>query len=192
MSRRRLRLHWQGAVAIALVLALVFGLVAFLGGHFKRAENPELAGEAAYRARLAAAPEDFQALVSLGNLHYDRGQYAEAIFYYERALAINPDDVNVLVDTGTAYFYRQPSDPDRALEYYQRALERAPTFPNALFNKGVVFLKGKKDLLAARRAFEEFLRVQPSGPNAAAAQQIIEEIDRELSLAKKGAVDAKE
>ncbi|MDI3280025.1 MAG: tetratricopeptide repeat protein [Bacillota bacterium] len=186
MSKQRLRLRSQGIVAIVVVFALIFGLVALFGGMLSRTERPELAGEAAYRARLAATPQDFQTLVNLGNLHYDRGQYAEAITYYEQALALNPDDVNVLVDTGTAYFYRQPSDPDRALAYYQRALERAPTFPNALYNKGIVLWQGKGDLLAARRAFEEFLRVQPSGPNAAAARQIIEEIDRNLPLAGKG------
>lgn len=173
------------AVAIIMVFAMVFGLVAYFGGGVNLKNSPSVTSqqdlqEQEYLARLAANPNDYSTLVSLGNLYYDRQDFTKAIAYYERALAINPNDPNVLVDTGTAYFYRQPSDPDTALLYYEKALKVVPTFPNALFNRGIVLYQGKHDLLGARAAFVRFIEVAPGHPAALKAKELIALIDKEL------------
>ena len=49
-------------------------------------------------------PKDFDSLVKLGNLYYDGKQFPSAIQYYERALAIHPENPDVRTDMGTAYW----------------------------------------------------------------------------------------
>jgi tetratricopeptide (TPR) repeat protein len=43
-----------------------------------------------------------QAAVSAGNLLYDAKRYAEAIPFYQQAMAIDPRNVNVSTNLGTA------------------------------------------------------------------------------------------
>jgi len=49
-------------------------------------------------------PQDRASLVELGNLYYDSGKYDQAAVLYERALAIDRKDPNLLTDAGNAYF----------------------------------------------------------------------------------------
>src|SRR5436190_19463027 len=46
----------------------------------------------------AQNPKDVQPRVQLGNIFFDGEQYAQAITWYEQALAINPNDTNVSTD----------------------------------------------------------------------------------------------
>jgi tetratricopeptide (TPR) repeat protein len=113
-----------------------------------------------------AGPAAGDRYVEQGNRAYDTGDYAAAIRYYEQALSWRERDPAVLTDLGTAYFYRTPSDPDRAIAYYDRALAVSPGFRNALFNKGIVLLSGKRDPAGASASWEQLLTVLPAGDPA--------------------------
>src|SRR5947207_7097626 len=56
----------------------------------------------AYRDILSRDPKNVGAAVGAGNLLYDAKRYIEAIPYYQQALAIKADDINVSTDLGTA------------------------------------------------------------------------------------------
>jgi Tfp pilus assembly protein PilF len=88
-------------------------------------------------------PKDFDSLVKLGNLYYDGKQFPSAIQYYERALAIHPENPDVRTDMGTAYWYT--GDAEKALAAMETSLKYRPGHPQTLFNLGWVRWQGKQD-----------------------------------------------
>jgi tetratricopeptide (TPR) repeat protein len=173
----------QAKAAALIVLALVAG---FWGGYLYRGQadaglsaarvstttGQERAPEAAsprepfadhdlqvHLAVLKKDPNNLRALVQAGNIHYDAQRYAEAIEYYRRALAINPDDVNVRTDLGTAYWYQ--GNAKQAVAEFQVALKTRPDYAQTLFNLGVVKLHGLNDPEGAIAAWEKLLAANP-------------------------------
>jgi cytochrome c-type biogenesis protein CcmH/NrfG len=106
-------------------------------------------------------PQNLQALVSLGNLYFDTNQSKKAIEAYERALQIDPKNPDVRTDLGI--MYRQVKDYDRAIKEFREAARLDPTHKNSRFNLGVVLQHDKKDVKGAIQAWEDFLRVEPTG-----------------------------
>ncbi|MBO8125821.1 MAG: tetratricopeptide repeat protein [Firmicutes bacterium] len=100
-------------------------------------------------------------LIRRGDQAYDNGDYERAIFYYEKALSINPNLVATLVDLGNCYWFRQPSDPKKAIELFDKAIELDPEFINAYFNKGIVLHYGLNRPAEAIRCWEKVLALDP-------------------------------
>ena len=109
-----------------------------------------------------ANPGDYDSLVKLGDLLYDGQQFSEAIQYYERALAIHPENVDVRTDMGTAYWYS--GNADKAVEAMQAALKYGPGHPQTLFNLGWVRWQGKADPKGAIEAWQQLLKTNPDYP----------------------------
>jgi tetratricopeptide (TPR) repeat protein len=83
-------------------------------------------------------PKDFKTSLLAGDAHFfiarssdDMKQLAEARKFYESALALKADDVEARTKLGMTYFFDSPSDPQRAIREYRRALQADPrqTFP---------------------------------------------------------------
>ncbi|HEY2981229.1 MAG TPA: tetratricopeptide repeat protein [Anaerolineales bacterium] len=110
----------------------------------------------------------------IANIYYDMGQYQKAIDAYQQSLSLRPQDPSVETDMATSYHYL--GQHDRALEILNKVLGYRPTFPQALFNKGVVLHRGKKDVRGAIAAWEELLRTNPSLPNRAELEQRISQL----------------
>ena len=107
-------------------------------------------------------PNDYDSLVKLGNVFYDGQQFANAIQYYERALAIQPENVDVRTDMGTAYWYS--GNADKALSELQTSLKYKPGHPQTLFNLGWVRWQGKADPKGAIEAWQQLLKSNPDYP----------------------------
>lgn len=107
-------------------------------------------------------PGDFDSLVKLANVYYDGQQFANAIQYYERALAIHPENVDVRTDMGTAYWYT--GNADKALAELQTSLRYKPGHPQTLFNLGWVRWQGKADPKGAVEAWQQLLKANPDYP----------------------------
>lgn len=107
-------------------------------------------------------PNDYDSLVKLGNLYYDGQQFQSAIQYYERALAIHPENADVRTDMGTAYWYA--GDADKALAEMQTSLKYRPGHPQTLFNLGWVRWQGKSDPKGAVEAWQQLLKANPDYP----------------------------
>jgi cytochrome c-type biogenesis protein CcmH/NrfG len=107
-------------------------------------------------------PNDYDSLVKLGNLFYDGQQFQTAIQYYERALAIHPENADVRTDMGTAYWYA--GNADKALAEMQTSLKYRPGHPQTLFNLGWVRWQGKSDPKGAVEAWQQLLKANPDYP----------------------------
>ena len=131
----------------------------------QQAAEAQAAVEQAAAPLLAAVtqnPNDFDSLVKLGNVYYDGQQFAGAIQYYERALALHPENVDVRTDMGTAYWYS--GNADKALSELQTSLKYKPGHPQTLFNLGWVRWQGKADPKGAIEAWQQLLKANPDYP----------------------------
>ncbi|HEX2390092.1 MAG TPA: tetratricopeptide repeat protein, partial [Casimicrobiaceae bacterium] len=116
-------------------------------------------------------PKNAQPRAQLANLYFDADRYDDAIKWYDEALVLAPNDVNVITDLGVCYYYT--NRPDRALELFNRSLKLDPKHTKTLLNVGIVKAFGKQDLQGASEAWQEVLRIAPNSPEAQAAQRAL-------------------
>jgi len=122
------------------------------------------------RGRLQKNPNDLAALVSIANLYFDAGKYAQAIPYYKRALALDPANPDTRTDYATALHGK--GDDLQSIAELEHVLAKRPDFPEALFNEGVVANAiGRRS--EAIDAFTRFLKVKPSDQRANDARQAL-------------------
>ncbi len=111
-------------------------------------------------------PEDPGPSLKLANLFFDQHMYEQAVTWYERAVKLDPKNVNARTDLGTAYFNLGRSA--EALDQYKKSLEIEPTHEPTMYNLIVVNLEGLHDLKAARAAWEKLNQRDPNYPGLAA------------------------
>ena len=116
-------------------------------------------------------PNDYDSLVKLGNIYYDSQQFQNAIQYYERAVAIHPENPDVRTDMGTAYWYT--GNADKAIAAMETSLKYRPGHPQTLFNLGWVRWQGKADPKGAIEAWEKLLKANPDYPQKQQVEQYI-------------------
>jgi cytochrome c-type biogenesis protein CcmH/NrfG len=146
-------------VALILALAMAVSLVAYYFGSTGSAPRPQGAGRPVASSGSSLQGDQY---VQQGTQAYDAGDYNGAIRAYEQSLTWRGKDPGVLTDLGTAYYYRTPSDPAKAIEYYDRALGIDPGFPNALFNKGLVLFEGQRKPAEALPVWEKLVSLLPA------------------------------
>lgn len=128
--------------------------------------------------------------VRSGNLYYDcmelqtgalRTSYArKAIFSYQRALQINPDNLDARTDMALAYFY-DPEQPMQAIQNINQVLEADSTHIQANYNRGyLLFQIGRYE-----QAIEQFGMVMrlvsdPTDPIYVRAQSAIEAVRQRM------------
>jgi len=128
----------------------------------------------ALQATADANPSDAPVRVELGNLYFDAERYADAIRWYDAALAIDPNNVNASTDLGVAYYYA--NQPDRALAQFEHSLSLDPAHAKTLLNMGIVRAFGKQDLAGAIEAWQKVVEVAPGTPESRAAQQALDSV----------------
>ena len=116
-------------------------------------------------------PADYDALVKLGDLYYDGQQFPNAIQYYDRALAIHPENPDVRTDLGTAYWYS--GNAEKALAELETSLKYKPGHPQTLFNLGWIKWQGKADAKGAVEAWQTLLKTNPDYPQKQQVEQYI-------------------
>ncbi len=112
-------------------------------------------------------------LVHLGNANFDGEHYEEAEKWYVAALAKKPDDVNVRTDLGLTFVFRSPPNFDRAIQEFNRSLEKDPNHIQTLQNLTVAYNK-KGDTAKARATLA---RLESVDPGNSAIKQLRSEVD---------------
>jgi len=117
-------------------------------------------------------PKNFDALIELGNMHFDQRAYDKAAGLYKKGLEVQPGNVTLRTDLGTALFYSRRVD--EAIVELRKSLELDPTHPQTLFNLGVALLEGKNDSKGALEAWEKLVAANPDFPQIAIVKQQID------------------
>ncbi len=188
---------WAVIALACLLLGLAVGYVVFSGPRvappvvtptpataptsFEATAPGPLDEQAAQALRdiLARDPRDAQAATRLGNLLYDAGRYADAVPYYRQAFAVDATNVGLSTDLGTALFYA--GRPDEAIAQFEKSLALDPTHPQTLFNLGVVRRDGKQDVAGAVQAWEKLLASNPTYPDRAKVQQLLDQARQQVA-----------
>jgi cytochrome c-type biogenesis protein CcmH/NrfG len=114
-------------------------------------------------------PANVQSRVQLGNMYFDAERYQDAIEWYEAALKLSPNDVNVSTDLGVCFYYT--NQPERAVRQLEESLRIDPRHAKSLLNLGIVKAFGKQDLAGAAAAWEQVIKIDPNSQEAQAAQR---------------------
>lgn len=107
------------------------------------------------KALLVDNPSDYPALVRLGNLYFDAVKYDQAMEYYSKAVEIRDDDPNVITDLGICYRYTE--NPQKAMEFFEKANAIDPSHWQSLYN---VVIVATNDLLDVKVAEEALSRLE--------------------------------
>ena len=118
---------------------------------------------------LNSDPKNAGAAVQLGNTYFDVERYADAIKWYEQALAVDPKNADASTDLGVSYYYT--NRPDEALKQFENSLRIDPKHTKTLLNKGIVLAFGKRDLSGAAASWQKVVELAPNSPEAQAAQR---------------------
>ena len=156
------------------------GLPGALPGAMQGAATLPSAEVQARIARIEAAvladPKNHDAWVALGNDYFDSHQAQKAVAAYGKALALKPDDPNVLTDQGV--MYRQLGQFDKALTTFQKANKLEPSHVQSLFNMGVVYANDLHQPDEAAKAWNKVLATAPASDQAAQARQMLSQLKR--------------
>ena len=73
------------------------------------------------------------AIIGLGHLHYDFKEYQEALFYWEKMLNTNPEDIDIRVLTSIGNCHRKLKTFADGIPFFMKALEKEPSNFYAIF-----------------------------------------------------------
>ncbi len=111
-------------------------------------------------------PDNYDAVVALGNTNFDANNYEAAEKWYNTALAKKPADVSVRTDLGLTFLFRTPPDYDRAIKEFRRSLELDPKHEQTLQNITVALSK-KGSYDEAQQMLKRLEEVNPQNPSIA-------------------------
>jgi cytochrome c-type biogenesis protein CcmH/NrfG len=133
-------------------------------------------------AKLKTDPNNADTLNQLGILYRATHQFKEAEGYYEKALQVDPKNVNVRTDLASCLYYT--GDVDGALAQLQKSLTYDPKHAGTLMNIGIIEWKGKNDANAAVAAWEKLLKLNPDFPQKEAVDHMIAEAKGQVNTAQ--------
>jgi cytochrome c-type biogenesis protein CcmH/NrfG len=180
-----------GIISLAFVAGLLAGVLLTLyktGGsppadphqHVDPKKSPDLADQiAGIEFKTSQNPGDIAAWIQLGNLCFDADLPEKAISAYDKALALNPNNADVLTDQGV--MYRKAGKYDKAVQCFDKAVSINPKHEIARFNKGIVLMHDLNDPKGAVKAWEELLAVNPlaMAPNGQSIDEMLKKMKQQ-------------
>jgi Flp pilus assembly protein TadD len=122
----------------------------------------------------ALATEDPALIARLADDYFMRKEYTQAIELYERALKINPGDVETYNDLGLSLFYTGQNQ--QAVEILRTGVSKQPDFQRIQLTLGFVLAQiGNKE--AASAAFNKAIELGPENTVGQEARRMLNEID---------------
>lgn len=180
-----------GIVALAFAAGILAGVLLTLyktGGNppadlHDHAEQKSSAGLsdqiAGLEFKTSQDPGDIAGWIQLGNLYFDSDLPEKSIAAYEKALALNPNNADVLTDQGV--MYRKSGKFDKAIQCFDKAVGVNPKHEIARFNKGIVLMHDLNNPKGAIQAWEELLAVNPlaMAPNGMSIDEMLKKMKQQ-------------
>jgi hypothetical protein len=117
-------------------------------------------------------PKNLEAWRELGNAYFDADMPAQAIATYTKALAIKPDDTNILNDQGA--MYRQTGDFTHALANFEKARQVDPFNLESIYNSGYVLAFDLNQIDRAIVMWRNYLALDKTSETSRQVQSFIE------------------
>jgi tetratricopeptide (TPR) repeat protein len=121
--------------------------------------NDMLARIAAEEKLVLQHPNEVGHWIELGNLYFEINKPQESINAYTRALALQPNNADVLTDMGV--MQRELKDYDKALASFLQAAEMNKSHEQSLFNAGIVLYYDLKKPAEAKKVWQQLLLRNP-------------------------------
>lgn len=109
-----------------------------------------------------------------GKQAFEKQDYPKAIEAFKKALAADPNNPEAHAYMG--FILVQAGHGDGAVLAFDKALAAAPNFPMALWGKGMVLFREKKDYSGARENLEKLLNLMPPGEERNEIVKVLAEI----------------
>jgi tetratricopeptide (TPR) repeat protein len=169
-----------GGLAVAAVIALL--LAAALG---PRDSSQTVTGDAGiggssvtslayFKQRVQQHPQDVAARLDLAQRYRDAGMTGAAALQYTEALRLDPS--NAEARTGMAYVLFDSGRSREALSEVNQALAVDATYPEALYEKGLILLRGLQRPAQAAEALNAYMAAAPDGAHRTAVEAMLDEI----------------
>jgi tetratricopeptide (TPR) repeat protein len=151
-----------------------------LAESYQQAQEYQQAADT-YQKAIQANPNDANFHNDLGSMYGSLGKFPEAQAEFEKAAQLDPANASMYYSNIGAVMYNA-GKMDEAAQAYKKVISVNPKNAQAYFLEGEA-LMGKVTLDAKGKvvappgtveAFEAYLKLDPNGPNAAAARQMIE------------------
>ena len=137
----------------------IVGCLFILGGcatmHQQNGKTASTAGSLSDEKELTG---DASAMYQLGRSHQEKGNYAEAIDFYEKALALNADSFEIYNALGVVHSLQ--GEHELAVELIKEAIRLAPLASHLYNNLGYAYLQ-QGSAIEAADAFERALMLNP-------------------------------
>jgi tetratricopeptide (TPR) repeat protein len=131
-----------------------------------------------YQKIIAQNPNSAEARRGRGDTLYELKRYDEAAAEYQAAIRAGASDAGVLNNLANAYFRTGTRENrDRAIEYYRKAIDKEPNWPDAYAGLAYV-LRTQKRLSEAQQAIEKSLQLSP---NSALAHSVAGRVYADLN-----------
>lgn len=105
------------------------------------------------KSRAPLVPKELLDRLENGNALFDKGQYDEAIQYFQKILDERPQFYQININIGNAYMKKE--DYETALTYFQKVLDKDPENAEALISSGNCYV----ELKDFEKAIEVFKRI---------------------------------
>lgn len=139
-------------------------------------DHPDVDNEqmlALFKDAIEKNPEHPELMARYANFLFDIERYGEAVEWYQKVLKLQPDNLNVRTDMGTAYW--NLGQVDRAMAEYQKSLDADPRHMMTLHNLFVVHTEGRRDLDAAADTLRRMEEIDPKYPALPVLKQKLSE-----------------
>lgn len=121
--------------------------------------------------RIAANPKDEEAYAGLANLYFQANKFDQAAGYYEKAAAVNPDDI--IAKNNLALCYHLLKQEDKAIATITDAVKRSPGTQHLWLTLGLIDSESGK-AADAKKALEQAYRLDPKSDAGVEAKSMLE------------------
>jgi cytochrome c-type biogenesis protein CcmH/NrfG len=128
---------------------------------------------------LVKNPNNVELIIHLGNLYYDTHQAEKAVKTYEKALAVDRKNPNVLTDC--AVMYRELKETTKAEAMLKEAQKLDPAHFQSKYNLGIIYREDYKQYAKAMDTWKELERMNLTPEQS---EQVKKEIEQTRSLMK--------
>jgi tetratricopeptide (TPR) repeat protein len=121
-----------------------------------------------YEKALAMDPESLDYMTDLSSAYLDAGMLDKAAALLEKLVAKNPTNPDIFYKVARSHHLAIAEDKDnatlhlqKAKEYYQKTIDLDPTYSDAMYYLGTLYMDNDQDYANAVKYFEDYIKLVP-------------------------------